>query len=358
MASWLREEREPYVLGLLRVAFALLSLLLTLKLAQPLLRGEYFGDVFHMPIVPERWVPGRALYALLLSLQGLMAILGLVGILARPALLLASSIGLFGLLCDRLGYHNNRYELLLLTFLVALTPCDRSFRLRGPASAGPAPRWAVRLVGAQLSLVYLASSLGKLFDGAWRSGAVLAPRFALAVPVAARVLPPGVAAVFASRELAHAASLAAIASELFLALGLWFAPTRALALWLGFMFHAGIELAAHVELFSYTMIAGYLAFVTPELRQRSLSWSSTSAGRRWAEVCRRLDVLARFRHELSPAPAPLLCVTDREGFQHQGIAAWRELARAFPPLFPLWLPLRLLSLRRPLAAKDQPGQPA
>ena len=151
-----------------------------------------------------------------------------------------------------------------------------------------------------------------------------------------------------SATFAHAASLAAIASELFLALGLWFGRTRALALWLGFLFHAGIEIVAHVELFSYTMIAGYLAFVTPELRERSVSWNiATPRGERWATFCRRLDLLARFEHQTSTVQQPLLRVTDRSGTPHEGLPAWRELARAFPPLFPLWLPLTLLTLRRP-----------
>ena len=352
-SSWLREERDSYLLGLMRVAFATLLLLLTLKLAQPLWRGQYFGDVFHMPILPESLVPSRGLYGALLGLQGLCCVLSLVGIVARPALALAALAGLYGLWCDRLGYHNNRYELLLLALALSFTPCDRSWRLVGPARPGAAPRWAVKIVGAQLSVVYLASSLGKLVDADWRSGGVLLARFASARPIAEHFLPASVAAVLSAPWLARIASPAAIASELFLALGLWFPRTRVVALWLGVMFHIGIELAARVELFSYTMLAGYLAFVTPELRERALSWSTTSAGGRfWSSACRRLDLLARFQHAVPSEQRELLQVTDRDGTLHRGLAAWRELARAFPPLFPLWLPLRLLTWR------DTRGRPA
>jgi len=344
--SWLSEERDAHVLGLLRVAFAGLLLLLTLRLGRELLQAPYFGDVFHMPLLPESFVPSRSGYSVLLGCQALGCVLALIGVWARPALAVAALCGLYGLFCDRLQYHNNRYELLLLTLLVSFTPCDRSFCWSGQRRLGTAPRWAARLVGAQLVVVYLASSLGKLADADWRSGAVLLPRFALAQPFVERYLPVGFAQLLGAPWFAHAAAVAAIGSELCLALGLWFPATRVLCLWLGVMFHGGIELTAHVELFSYTMLSGYLVFVTPELHERTLSWNARRpAGRALGSLCARLDVLARFRHEQVDGQASLLIARDRSGKPHHGLSAWRELARASPPLFPLWLPLRLLTWR-------------
>jgi hypothetical protein len=344
--GWLSEERDAYVLGLARVAFSALLFLLTLKLWREASPGPYFGDVFHMPLLPNGWVPSRTVYLALLACQALGCVLSLLGILARPALLVAALLGLYGFFCDRLHYHNNRYELLLVALLVAVSPCDRSFLLFGTARPGSAPRWAARAVGAQLVIVYLSSSLGKLFDADWRSGAVLLPRFALGQPVLERFLPAGFAALLTAPWFAHTASLLAIGSELFLALGLWFSRTRVLCLWLGVMFHAGIEIAARVELFSYTMLAGYLAFVTPELHERSVSWNARSrAGRALGRLCSRLDLLARFRHVQVDGQATLLVARDREGIAHRGLSAWRELSRAMPLLFPLWLPLRLLTWR-------------
>jgi hypothetical protein len=345
-ASFLREEREAYVLGLLRLLFAALLLLFTLRLLHELIHDGYFGDVFHMPLLPESLVPSRHVYGALLLCQAVACVLALVGVAARPALLLAALSGLYGFFCDRLQYHNNRYELLLLTLLVALSPCDRSFLLFGRARPGTAPRWAARLVAVQLSVVYLASSLGKLGDADWRSGAVLLQRFALGRPVVEHFLPSSLAATLSAPWFAHAASLAAIVSELFLALGVWFAGTRALSLWLGVMFHAGIEISAHVELFSYTMLSAYLAFVTPELAERRLSWCTRRpVGRALAALFGRLDLLARFTHERVDEQPSLLIARDRVGLSHGGLAAWRELARAMPPLFPLWLPLWLLTWR-------------
>lgn len=354
----LREERESYVLGLLRLGFAGLLLVMTLKRGHELARWGYFGDVFHLPLWPAQLVPSRGVYGALLGLQALGCVLGLLGVFARPALFLAAACGLFCFFCDRLQYHNNRYELLLLSLLVSLTPCHRSFRALRPPRLGVAPRWAARLVGAQLSIVYLTSSLGKLLDPDWRGGAVLLLRFATVQHLADRFLPASLASLLSEPWFSRAAALGAITSELFLALGLWFRPTRALALWLGVMFHLGIELSAHVELFSYTMLCGYVVFVTPELRERRLTWNTARPLGRWlAALFRRLDWLARFEHLAASEPhGALLAATDRSGRTHVGLAAWRELSRAMPPLFPAWLPLSLVTWRerRDARSRSQP----
>ena len=344
-APWLSEERDAHVLGLLRVVFAALMFLLVIKEWREY-RVDFFGESFHMSLLPECLVPSRAVYLAVLGFQALCSLAALLGWWARPALALAALGGLYGMFGDRLHYHNNRYELLLLALLVSVTPCDRSFLALGKARPGAAPRWSTRLVAAQLSLVYLASSLGKLFDADWRSGAVLLPRFATARPFVEHQLFPGLMTLLTAPWFAHVASLGAIGSELFLALGPWFRRTRVLALWLGVMFHIGIELAAHVELFSYTMLGGYLVFVTPELRLRRASWNARGvAGNQCATLCRRLDILARFEQREAVEQAELLVVRDAEQHTHRGLAAWRELARATPLLFPLWLPLRLVTWR-------------
>ncbi len=341
------EERDPYVLGLLRVCFASLLFAQTFRRALELYRYGYFGDIFYMPLWPESLVPSVLGYALLLGLALVACVMSAVGVFARPALFGAAALGLFCFFCDRLQYHNNRYQLLLLSALVAVTACDRSFLLGRPGRPGVGPRWGARLVAAQVSLVYLASGLGKLFDADWRGGTVLQLRFASSRPFFERLGLPGVTDLLVEPWFAHAASLGAISCELFLALGLWFPRTRALALWFGAMFHLGIELSARVELFSYSMLAGYLVFVTPELRERSLSWdTSRPVGRRLASLFARLDLLARFQHSPGTKQPELLVTRDRQGREHHGLAAWRELSRAMPPLFPLWLPLALLTLRK------------
>lgn len=345
LSGWLREQRDPYLLGLLRVAIALLLLLQTLKLGYRLHLNGYFGDVFHMPLVPSALVPGHTLYAALLGVQALGCVLALVGVAARPALLVAALVGLYLMACDRLQYHNNRYVLLLVALLVPFTPCGRSFVppwRREPEPGALAPRWAAYLIGVQLSLVYLSSSLGKLLEHDWRSGLVMQLRFSHVH--AATWVPEALRSLVTTPAFAQLATVGALASELLLALGVWFPRTRVLALWLGVVFHAGIEAVARVELFSYTMLCSYLVFARPELHERRLLCPANSP--RLRTVLRKLDWLRRFRHEQSDQPEPLV-VVDREGREHRGLPALRELTRAIPLLFPLWLPLRLLTWRSP-----------
>jgi hypothetical protein len=301
--AFFAEERDAYLLGLLRAALGLLLFLNTGRAILELTNGGYFGDFFHLPLWPESLVPTRALYTALLGLEAGAAVLGFLGVWSRGALLTSASIGLFLLGCDRLQYHNNRYALLLLGFLLAFTPCDRSFLIAKRTLALPpaervAPTFARRLFQIQVSLVYLSSACGKLIDADWRGGQVLRLRFMSVAPFWAAKglhLPAFVENCLASPWLGSAAAKVAICTELWIALGLWFPRTRRAALWVGVMFHFWIEVSARVELFSYVMCASYLAFVRPELRATRRHWPS-SIGARVSNFApsRRMRKTARF----------------------------------------------------------------
>jgi hypothetical protein len=348
-ASLLALERETYLLGLVRVAFGAMLLRHVFRLASELRRTGYFGDRFHMPLLPESWVPERGMYTLWLAAMALATVCAIVGVRAREGLLFSSSSGLYVLLCDRLQYHNNRYSLLLFGFLLAFTPCDRSFALRRAAGAGAlGPRWAVYLMQLQVSLIYASSALGKLVDPDWRGGLVLLLRAARSLELATErgIHLPAPLVELAGSPLAFSAiSKLAIGTELFLALGLWLPRSRPIALWLGVLFHLGIELSARVELFSYVMWTSYVLFAVPELRERGFLYRADDpSARRLARWVRALDWLARFRIEPLPAQSaagPRVFVQDRSGQPASGLHGFTLLARAIPLLFPLWLPLRI-----------------
>src|SRR3954451_6134108 len=116
------EQRDAWVLGLLRLAISALLFFNGLRLILELSGAGYFRDYFHMPLIPEAWLPSRSGYQLLLGAQALAALFAFVGVWPREALLTAASLGLYFLACDRLQYHNNRYVLLLLGLLLAFTP--------------------------------------------------------------------------------------------------------------------------------------------------------------------------------------------------------------------------------------------
>lgn len=343
----LAEERDATVLGLARLAFSTLMILNAIKLGRAAM-GGYFADYFHLPLLPAALVPSRTVYLGLIALELAGSVLGLAGVYAREGLFLAASIGLFLLGCDRLDYHNNRYVLLLFAFLLAFMPCDRAFvlRRRMPSdSERVGPTWARRLLQVQVSLVYLASAGSKLIDADWRTGQVLHVRYekALAAAQAQLHVPDLLASTLNSPSFAEITSKLAISTELFLAIGLWLGKTRALALWLGAMFHLSIEIAAHVESFSFVMWAAYLAFCVPELRERQLVYDPASrAGRLAAALVRRLDWLQRF--EIAPqsnaAASPLgIAAVDRDRRAYRGVSALALVARAVPVFFPFWLPL-------------------
>jgi hypothetical protein len=328
-------------------------------LALELHHRGYFGDFFFLPVVSEAWVPSELVYTLLLGLKIAAAFCALIGVVPRASLLLAASIGLYMLACDRLQYHNNRYATHLLCFLLAFAPCDRSFRLSlgrrrtaGTPTAGP--MWAARLVQLQLSAIYLTSGAGKLLNDDWRAGRVMLLRFAHGAQVLMErgyPLPGFVVELVNSPPFGSLISKSAIATELFLAFGLWHPATRVFALWLGVMFHLGIQVSAHVDLFSWLMLSAYVLIATPELRQRTFSYDPRlRAGRLLGAIVPRLDWLMRFQVEARPM-AEAFEIRDRDGSSLRGRAALTGLFRTLPMLFPLWLPVALLhaaASRKPL----------
>jgi hypothetical protein len=261
LRRWRDEEGDVSLLGVARVAFGLLLLANAVGGLRQLGRG-YFGDVFHWPLLPEALVPSRSVYAAVVGAEVLLAVLVVAGRWrAREALFVSAVLGVYVLFCDRLQFHHNRWALFCQALLLSLAPCDRSFRV-GPRLPCVGPLWAARLVGLQLSIIYVASGASKLLDPDWRRGLVLLERFhlyasqAIAAGVPARVMnaltQPAAASVLAK---------GAIATELFLAVGLWPARTRLFALCWGTGFHLIIEATSRVEGFTWLVLVSYLVFV-------------------------------------------------------------------------------------------------
>jgi len=346
---WREELGDAYVLGLVRVAIGVLLFANALRAAHELQRG-YFGDFFHWPIMLERLVPSRSEYAVLVVAQVLLAALVVAGYRARAALFASALAGTYVLLCDRLQYHHNRWALFCYSLLVSFSPCNRSFFIAGEVpSTRMGPLWAARLAQLQLSIIYLASGGSKLLDSDWRGGRVLLERFHLygAQAVAIGIL-QGVVDIVASPEFTSALAKLAIATELFLAVGLWRSRTRVFALWWGVLFHLVIEATSRVEGFTWLTLAVYALFVTPDVRARKLFYDSSRVrGRAIARLVSLLDWLARF--EVRPwAPDAVrkghaVVVVRRDGTHATGVGAFSMIARATPLLFPLWGPLAFVA---------------
>jgi hypothetical protein len=350
--AWLIELGDTYALGLVRALLGGMVFWEALGWARELALRGYFGDVFHLPFIPEACVPSRLVYTGILASMLVLAALGVVGHRARPALAASAMLGIYVLLCDRLQFHHNRYALFCFTGLLSLSPCDRSFLIAGSIESRAArigPLWAQRLAQAQLSLIYLASGGGKLSDADWRDGIVLADRMARHSGEAlARGVPAAVVAWIASPGAGSALAKVAIATELFLAIGLWSKRTRVYALWWGVWFHLAIEMTSRVELFTWVTMAAYVLFVTPDVNARKLFFDpSRPKGVIYAHLVRSFDWLARF--DVVPwQPDALrtghsLVVVRRDGSRATGIRAFAMVTRCIPALFPLWAPVAFLA---------------
>ena len=165
------DEGDTYALALVRVGFGLL-LLNEAWLATEQFRGPgYFDDYFHQPYLPEGLVPSQGIYIVILGLQWGAAALVVLGRAARPALLVATSLLVYTMFCDRLWFHHYRHTMAAFATLLAFAPCDRYLvPLRARARRGAGPLWASHAIKAQVSVMYLASGGSKLLDPEWRGG--------------------------------------------------------------------------------------------------------------------------------------------------------------------------------------------
>lgn len=340
------EGGNTHVLGVVRVGVGVLLFIRGLSAARELLASGYFGDLFHMPFVPESMVPTRSVYTMMLIAFVLASVLVTAGHHARMALLVASMLGVYFLLCDRLQFHHNRYALYCYAFLLSFSPCDRSVSISPPIGEPTGPLWAVRLAQAQCSIIYLASGGSKLLDADWRGGRVLFDRFARYGYMALdKGVPQSIVDLFSRPESTSALAKLAIGTELFLAFGLWHPRTRVLALWLGTWFHLVIEGSSSVEGFTWLTLLVYGLFATHDSRARKLSYdSSRFVGRAYAWLIGALDWLARFEikaWEPDRVGGHHIVVVRRDGSRATGIRALAMVARCCPALFPLWAPLAL-----------------
>jgi hypothetical protein len=350
LARFRDEIADGYVLGPVRTTVGVLLGWHALASAQELAAFGYFGDTFHMPMVPEAMVPSHRVYALMLAARVCLAVMVAIGVWARPALAVSALLGFWVLFCDRNQFHHNRYSLYCYALLLSLTPCDRSWRVTEPSVPYPrqGPFWAVRLLQFQVSLVYLASGSSKLLDPDWRDGLVLADRIARYAHVAVeRGVPPGVVAFLGSADAASALAKLAIMTELALCVALWLRQTRVVALWWGLWFHVAIQATSKVETFSVLALTLYGVFVTPDIRERTLRYDpSRFVGKLVGTFVPALDWFARFRvepWEPDDQRGHSVVVVRRDGGRATGVHAFAMIARCVPVLFPLWAPIALLA---------------
>ncbi len=326
-------------MALLRVLVGPVVLLHLRPLVAAAHRGRIYRDVFHEPYAS--WYPElpRQLYIALLWLAVVAAVAMTVGLLTRVATATVAVIVTYNLFLSTTNFHNNRAYLVIVLAALAVVPCGRELSMdawlrarRGlPPLPATSPGWPLWLLRVEAATVYGASGLSKLVDHDWRSGTVTWHRLVLVRDrLELSVLPGWAVDVLTDRTFHTFAAKAIIATELFIAAGLWSRRTRYAAVWVAVCFHVAIQLSARVEVFSYLAIAALVIWAVPSARDRVLVVDPTSrrhAG--WAAAVRAMDWLARFRVE-DGAPGSPLTVVDRDGSPRTGGSAGRFVASRLP----------------------------
>ena len=343
------EGGDSYVLGLVRVGIGVLLFWQALGSARELADVGWFGDHFHMPLIPEALVAQRSIYVVLVAMRLLFAAMATVGQGARVGLFGSGLLGVYAILSDRLEYHHNRYALFIFAFLLSFAPCERAFSIIGsPDMSRQGPLWAQRLAQAQVSILYLASGAAKLLDADWRAGVVISDRLTKHTWMAVEHgVPQRWIEFLAQPAVSSALAKGTIATELFLPLALWIPRTRIFSLWLAVWFHLIIQVTSQVETFSLLMWLGLALFATPDVHARKLFYDPSRAlGGIYARIVGMLDWLARFEiksWEPDDIKGHHLVVVRRDGTRATGIRALAMVARSTPLLFPLWLPIALVA---------------
>ena len=284
--------------------------------------GRVYRDAFYEPYAS--WYPElpRDVYVVLLWTGAAAAVAMTLGFLTKAATVITFGVVTYNLFLSTTHYHNNRAYLVIVLGALAITPCgrelsvDRWLRHRHgrPPLDPTAPGWPLWLLRLEAATVYGASGLSKLVDGDWFGGTVTWQRV---VRVQDRLvtspLPDWAITVLTNRSFHTFAAKVIVATELFIAFGLWWRSTRYAAVWIAVCFHIAIQLSASVEVFSYLGIAALVIWAVPSTRDRVLVVDPASASHRWlVSGVRSLDWLARFRVEHGP-PGSAVRVTDRDG---------------------------------------------
>jgi hypothetical protein len=130
--------------------------------------------------------------------------------------------------------------------------------------------WPLWLLRFECSLVYAASGFSKLFDADWFGGTVTWGRVVTGEAIVrASILPELAQDVLLDRSFHTFAAKFIVATELFIAGGLWWRRTRLAAVLVAIVFHISIEVAASVETFSYLAIVVLVVWADPDLRWRT-----------------------------------------------------------------------------------------
>jgi hypothetical protein len=352
LAAWLTARIDPVVYGLMRLFFGVAAVCKFTgfySVIPRMIKGDFhFGLPLHRytsvnfapGILQGEWIaaPSYAAYFHVEEAALVAAVFVVVGAGARLATAVLSLCCFWLLLVDPGGFKHNLFAIACFGILIAASPCGdrvsvdawlrRLAARRGLVSAAPALRSAfvLRLVQAQVAVLYLFSTLVKVSDG-WWSGHLLYYGVDEAV---ARLRAMGFGALeplVRFRPFYVASAWAIVVLEALLVVGFFMPRFRRATIVLGIALHVGIDLSVDVGSYSLTMYALYIAFI--DERPRHLR---VRAPARTARAIRALDWLARCEVVVDDGVAGVVAV-DRGagGVDVDALAVWERLPLTFLP---------------------------
>lgn len=344
-------------IAVMRIAFGPITLVHLLPFLRDAHAGVSYDDHFWHPFISAMPDVPAWLWLALLWVGAVAAVLMTVGLCTRAATTTAFAVVAFNLLLSQTHFRHNRLFLTIVLGGLALLHSGRELsvdawwrRRRGRRlPVATVPLWPLWLLRAQVCLVYLASGISKLVDPDWIGGLVLWDRVVRYQHVLDPTPLPGWAIdVLTSRELYYIVAPAAVLTELFIGVGLWFTGTRLAAIWIAIVFHLLIEVSASVQVFSLAAIAALAIWVTPSTCGRVVRLGDDLAmAGGLAVLIRAADWFGRFRVERAGPGAPKISLVDRDGDGCHGWAATRLILSRLPLTFPFVAPLLLpAGLRR------------
>lgn len=300
-ADWWLDFRLPASkLAAFRVAFfSVVGLDAWLLVARAPRYGAGDFNVSHFPAL-DAFLPAlqRPTVLVLYLLQGYLSLRIAFGGTSRLALgLLTAFYGVtyFGSQLDSYQHH-------YLVFLLLLLACFVPWRGEGEGQRSDVRRsWAVRLILVQVSIVYLWTAIAKI-DPLWLSGLTLSAQIEAGWVRGLVEATSGSPISFGGHGGWGAIAWMVLATELFLAGALLVRSLWPMALMVGIVFHAGIELSGfRIGLFSYFVFAIFL-LVVPDGIYR---WVG---GRSGPDAWRLSDFLQPARRAVAGVPVAVALV--------------------------------------------------
>jgi len=271
-SSYIGKFRAPIdgaSLGVFRAGYGLMMLVSVVRFwakgwideiyVQPTLFFPYWGFEWLQP-----W-PGVGMY-IHFAVLGALALLIMIGLWSRPALVLFFLGFTYVELIDRTTYLNHYYLISLLALLMVFLPVDRAFSVRrmlGRAKGSETiPRWCLYAIRLQVGLVYVTAGLAKL-----RADWLLRAE-PLHTWLTVHADAPLVGPLLAQRWTGFAMSWAGAFFDLFVVAFLLWRPTRVYAYIAVVVFHAITGLLFPIGVFPIVMALSATIFFEPDWPRR------------------------------------------------------------------------------------------